>query len=106
MTKKNINIIGAGVFLIASLLFYQIIVIPWMAEIKKQKIEKYSDCITSGLRGRVMSNKIKKWIGSAEDQYEDIVICDECRKKIGIASTREMMEIGDKVRYEFYDGKR
>lgn len=100
------NIIGIGVFLIVGLLCYQFIVIPWKAETKKREIEKYSDCIRSGLTERVMNHKIKKWIGSTEDQFEDIAVCNECRKKLGIADTREMMEIGDKVRYEYYNGAR
>jgi len=106
MIKKNITILSIGVFLIVGLLCYQFIIVPIMASIKKATIEKYSDCIIEGLTERVMKHKIIKWIGSTDDQFEDIKVCDECRKKLGIPGTREWFEIGDKVRYEYYDGRR
>lgn len=74
-----------------------------MASMKKAAIEKYSDCITEGLRERVMNNKIINWIGSGDDQFEDMKVCDECRKKLGIPETREWLEISDKARYEYYN---
>jgi intein-encoded DNA endonuclease-like protein len=74
-----------------------------MASMKKATIEKYSDCITEGLTERVMSHKIIKWIGSTDDQFEDIKVCDECRKKLGIPEDREWLDLGDKVRYEYYN---
>jgi hypothetical protein len=103
MIKKNISILSIGVFLIVGLLSYQFIIVPVMASIKKATIEKYSDCIIEGLRERVMKNKIIKWIGSTDDQFEDIKVCDECRKKLGIPEAREWFEIGDKVRHDYYN---
>lgn len=103
MAKKSITILSRGVFLIVGLVCYQFIIVPIMASMKKATIEKYSDCIMEGLRERIMNHKIIKWIGSTEDQFEDIKVCDECRKKLGIPEIREWLEIGDKVRHEYYN---
>jgi len=101
--RKLIALLITLLCIIIGLLFYQFIVVPAKADAKKRLIEKFTDCVSDGLRERVMNHKIIKWIGSTHDQFEDMKICDECMNKLGITPTREMMEIGDQTRFKYYN---
>ncbi len=103
MNKKLLPVMCVCLLLITGLLLYHFVVIPTHLYFKKLTIEKYSDCITEGVSQRVYDDKIINWIGSNEDQLEDMKVCYMCMEKLNIAETREMLEVCDYVRGKYYN---